>query len=198
MTDFSLRPPIPNPLRGHERFDGLDATVLDFWRFALSDLKMNNVRGYLAEFLVAQAVRATGTRVEWDAYDVLAPDGTRIEVKTSAYVQAWDQRVTSRISFSGLKRRTWTARTGFSPEPTYNADVYVFAVQTARTHETYDALSTAQWKFYVTPRHVLQELGYSSIGLATLDRLIGPAVAYPELAESIRSASLANSVHPAP
>lgn len=44
-------------------------------------LRMNNVRGDLAEFLVARAVGATGPRVEWDAYDVLAPDGTRIEVK---------------------------------------------------------------------------------------------------------------------
>ena len=57
-----------------ERFAGLDATVTDFWRFALSDLRMNNARGYLAEFLVAQAVGATGPRVEWDTYDVLAPD----------------------------------------------------------------------------------------------------------------------------
>ncbi len=37
----------------------------------------------MAEFLVAKAVGAHGPRLEWDAYDVLAPDRTRIEVKSS-------------------------------------------------------------------------------------------------------------------
>ncbi|SPT53188.1 Uncharacterised protein [Actinomyces bovis] len=31
------------------------------------------------EFLVAQAVGATGPRVEWDPYEVITPDGTTIE-----------------------------------------------------------------------------------------------------------------------
>lgn len=152
MTEFPLQPPKPTPLQGNEPFKGIDATVTDFWRFALSDLKMNNVRGYIAEFLVARAVGAKGPRVEWDAYDVLAPDGTTVEVKTSAYLQAWEQRTTSRITFSGLKGRTWDTESGRSAEQTYNADVYVFAVQTATTHEEHDALSTSQWEFYVLPR----------------------------------------------
>jgi len=53
MSDLD---PGPSPLTGQEPFDGLDATVLDFWRWAMSDLRVNNVRGYLAEFLVAKAV----------------------------------------------------------------------------------------------------------------------------------------------
>ena len=81
---------------------GTDAKVVDFWRFALSNLRMNNARGYLAEFLVAKAVGSTGLRIEWDPYDVLAPDGTTIEVKTSAYLQAWDQYKLSTIQFTGL------------------------------------------------------------------------------------------------
>lgn len=85
MTTFPLQPPSPPPLRGDEPVQGTDTTVLDFWRFALSDFKMNNVRGYLAEFLVARAIGAAGPRVEWDAYDVVAPDGTTIEVKASAW-----------------------------------------------------------------------------------------------------------------
>lgn len=189
MTDFSLRPPKPTSLRGDEPFEGIGVTVMDFWRFALSNLQMNNIRGYLAEFLVARAVGAQGSRVEWDAYDVLAPDGTTIEVKTSAYVQAWEQRAVSRISFSGLKGRTWDPASGLGADQTYNADVYVFAVQTATTHEEYDALSTSQWQFYVMPRASLQELGYSSIGLPTLERHAGPPIAYVDLAKAIRTAS---------
>lgn len=56
--------PDPIALDGSEQFAGVDASVLDFWRFAMSDLRMNNVRGYLAEFLVARAVGATSNRVE--------------------------------------------------------------------------------------------------------------------------------------
>ncbi len=52
-------------------------TVLDFWRWALGDLRMNTARGYLAEYLVARAVDAKSAhRVEWDAWDVTAGDGT--------------------------------------------------------------------------------------------------------------------------
>ena len=38
MTDEWIRPPLRPPLAGRERFAGLDATVTDCWRFALSDL----------------------------------------------------------------------------------------------------------------------------------------------------------------
>lgn len=189
MTTFPLHPPSPPPLRGDEPVQGTDATVLDFWQFALSDFKMNNVRGYLAEFLVARAIGAAGPRVEWDAYDVVAPDGTTIEVKASAYLQSWEQRTTSRITFSGLKKRVWDTATGMSEEPTYNAEIYVFAVQTALTHEEYDLLSVSQWQFYVMSRPALQEIGYASIGLSTLRRHAGPAVTYSELADTIQSAS---------
>ena len=41
----------------------------------MSDLKTNNVRGYLAEFMVARAVGAVAPRVEWDSWDVTSPDG---------------------------------------------------------------------------------------------------------------------------
>ncbi|GAA1366667.1 hypothetical protein GCM10009612_50660 [Streptomyces beijiangensis] len=85
-----LHPLLP-PLSGTEPFAGLDDTVLDFWRFAISDLRTNAVRGYLAEFLVARAVGARTNRLEWDAYDILSPEGIRIEVKAGGYVQAWSQ-----------------------------------------------------------------------------------------------------------
>lgn len=181
-------PPHPFALDGSEPFAGLDAHVVDFWRFAMSDLRMNNVRGYLAEFLVARALGATGPRVEWDAYDVLAPDGTRIEVKASAYVQAWAQRRPSRITFTGLTGRTWTPAGGSSDDQTFNADVYVFAVQTAADHDSYDSLDTEQWQFYVLPRQVLAGRGTRSISLATLESLNAGPHPINALAEAITAA----------
>lgn len=192
MTDEPTwtSPPPAVPLTGAERFNGLDATVKDLWAFCMSDLKMNNVRGYLAEFIVSEAVGATGKRIEWDAYDVLSPSGVRIEVKSSAYMQAWDQRRPSKIVFTGLTGRTWSPQQGESPESTYNADVFVFCVQTAITHEAYDPLDINQWEFYVLSRESVVATTYKSLSLPALLRLTGGPIAYDELAEAIEGATV--------
>jgi len=156
----------------------------------MSDLKMNNVRGYLAEFLVSEAVGATGKRIEWDAYDVLTPSGVRIEVKSSAYIQAWDQRRLSKIVFTGLVGRTWSPQEGESAKATYNADVFVFCVQTAMSHEAYDPLDVTQWDFYVLSRAAVVATTYKSLSLTTLLTLTGGPVPYAELAVAIEAARL--------
>jgi hypothetical protein len=188
-NEWIVAPKQTDALTGEERFVGCDARVLDFWSYAMSDLRMNNVRGYLAEFLVAKAVGATALRVEWDAYDVLSPDGLKIEVKSAAYLQAWDQRRPSRISFSGLRGRTWTPQEGESAEATYNADIYVFALHTAEDHETYSALNLSQWTFWVLTRAVIAARGLASISLQTLRALAGDSVSFEDLASAISGSS---------
>lgn len=99
-------PSVTARLEGRERFCGLDATVADFWRWAFSDLRDNIIRGILAEFLVARAVGdERGQRIGWDNFDVLAPDGTRIEVKCSAFLQSWAQKRSSQLTFGRLSAR---------------------------------------------------------------------------------------------
>lgn len=185
--DWTVVPPVVR-LSGTERFVGIDANVTDFWSFALSDIKMNNARGYLAEFLVAKAVGADAVRIEWDAFDVATSSGITIEVKSSAYIQAWEQQGISTISFTGLRGRTWNPLTGSAPEATYNADVYVFCVETAKTHDEYNPLDVSQWEFYVVPKAVIESTGYNSIGLTNLTKLAGAPVAYANLAEAIATA----------
>lgn len=187
-TELWFSAPPATTLGGSERFVGCDANVTDFWAFAMSDLRMNNVRGYLAEFLVAKAVGAPGGRVEWDAYDVRSPEGIRIEVKSSAHLQVWDQRRLSRIAFTGLRGRTWTPQDGESSEATFNADVYVFCVQTAQAHAEYNPLDVSQWDFYVVSRDAIVNLGFKSIGLASLRRLTSGPVEYEELSDAIKKA----------
>lgn len=47
-------------------------TLGDFWAWGYSNILTNNLRGVVAEFLVATALGETGgTRTEWDAFDVL-------------------------------------------------------------------------------------------------------------------------------
>lgn len=90
-----------NRLTGDERFTIVDTPVRDFWAHALSNLQENTARGMLAEYLVAREVRAARDRIEWDAYDVRAPDGTTIEVKTSGHSQSRARTGTPAIAFPG-------------------------------------------------------------------------------------------------
>ena len=184
---MSFEPAELSDLEGGEPFDGLDADVLDFWRFAMGDLRTNNVRGYLSEFFVARAVGSNQKRVEWDPWDVTAPDGTRIEVKTSAYLQSWAQRTLSRPRFSVPRTFGWDAATNSrSTRAEFNADVYVFCLHEAKTHEEYDPLSLAQWTFYVAGRSAIEAHPGVSMGLSTLSRIAGEPVAYAELGAEIR------------
>jgi len=109
--------PVERPaLTGDEAFEGINASVTDFWRFAMSDLRMNNARGYLAEFLVARALGLDDVqRVEWDAYDLLVDDRIRVEVKSSAYPQAWEQpRLQRPVSFTLRSHPAPSPRSRFS------------------------------------------------------------------------------------
>jgi hypothetical protein len=175
-------------LRGDQPLRGIDATVADFWRFALGDLRMNNARGYFAEFIVASALGLRDARrVEWDAFD-LDWEGITIEVKSSAYLQAWDQRKLSDITFSGLTATRFHPRHQYDPAGRrFNAMVYVFAVQTATAHANYDALDLDQWDLYVIGRRDLEVRSQRSIGLKAVRELAGGATAVHELAERVRN-----------
>ncbi|MEU7112934.1 hypothetical protein [Streptomyces sp. NPDC046182] len=179
------------PLRGDEAFTGTPGPafkVMDFWRYAMPDLRTNTTRGLLAEFLVHRALGARVRNVEWESFDVLTGDGLRVEVKASAYVQGWDQRGPTPVRFTRLRGRAWSPQTGGPAESTYNADVYVFALHTAPDHAGYDPLDISQWSFYVLPGPEVEALAQDSLGLATLSRLAEPPVSYEGLAARVRSA----------
>lgn len=166
----------------------MDATVRDFWRFAMSDLRVNNTRGYLAEFMVTRAVGVTSLRVEWDDYDVLWDD-IRIEVKASAHLQVWAQRQPSQIRFTGLRSRPWgDIEAGLSPEKSYKADVYVLAAHTIRVHDAYDPLDVSSWSFFVVSRAQLASLNIDSLSLARVSALTDP-VGFSGLAAAIQTAA---------
>ena len=188
--DAWIVPPSASDIDGSDRFIGTDATVADFWKFALSDLRMNNARGYLAEFLVAKALGLDSVhRTEWDAYDLLL-DGIRIEVKSSAYLQAWEQPRPSRITFGGLQGTRYHPRHGYDPAgKQLNANVYVFCVHTAKRYEDYNPLDVKQWSFYLVKRSALQRLGYRSIGVDTVSRLANGETAWPELHAAVLEAA---------
>lgn len=181
--------PTPAPLfTGAEQFVGLDATVVDFWSYAIRDLRTNTTRGLLAEWLVSRAVGATGVQPEWAAFDVLTPSGTKVEVKSSAYLQSWGQAKHSDIRFMHLKTRAWDPKTGEADERTFNADVYVFCLQTAREHSAYNPLDISQWAFYVLPGATVRAINQRSIGLRGVEART-TRVPYSALAAAIEEAA---------
>ncbi|WP_099041317.1 hypothetical protein [Mycobacterium neglectum] len=194
MTGDMKFQPGPAPiLTGDERFTGLDHTVKDFWSYAARDLRSNVLRGVLAEWLVAKAVGATEPMPEWHAFDVLTPSGIHVEVKSSAYLQAWSQRELSTIKFSGLNAAKWDTELGPSDQRTFNADVYVFCVQTAQSHDAYDPLDVSQWDFYVLPRSRIESIGYRNSGLTRIKSMT-QRVSFDGLAAAIDQAAAKNPV----
>jgi hypothetical protein len=131
-------------------------------------------------------------RVEWDAYDVLAPGGIRVEVKTSGYLQSWHQTRLSDISFDIACKRSWYSDTNtYSSEVARSAHVYVFALHHHQEKATVDPLDLSQWIFYLLPATVLNERCATQrrIGLPSLMRMGAVAVAFEDLARQITIAA---------
>lgn len=173
-----------------------DAVLASFYRWGFSDLRSNATRGVLAEYLVGQAlgVDFSRPRVEWDAWDLQTPGGTKIEVKSSAYVQAWAPPARpGQVRYSGLLARHWvdvSAQVGsFTETPDVRADVYVFALQTCHDPGVYDALDLAQWEFRVVPGATVRSWNQMSIGLTQLEARGFTAVSVADLPVAVTTAT---------
>ena len=189
----------PEPQSGCEPFNAggkpLGPTLLNYWQWSGSDLVSNVERGVLAEFLVARALGLSEEpREEWGAFDVEVPSCGTVEVKSAAYIQSWEQRDYSRISFDIAKRTSaWNPKTGEYEEldpPRRVADVYVFCLLKHKCQETIDPLDVEQWDFYVVPTSRLDRSKWKEskrMGLGSLGELT-EAIPYGELNGEVRMA----------
>ena len=171
---------------------GKKHSLLEFWQWACSDVLNNTLRGLLAEWLVGTALGVTdGWRTEWAAEDLRTRDGTTIEVKSAAYVQAWAQKKASSIRFGIAPTTKWDGATGtYGQRPERSAQVYVFCLLGERDPQKVDPLDTRQWEFFVLPSAVLdaEVPGQKTVGLSSLRRLAAVQVGIEGLAEAIRAA----------
>jgi hypothetical protein len=182
---------------GNEPFhiDGepLKNSLLEFWQWSSSELVGNALRGMLAEYIVGSALGCVGeVRTQWDAYDLLTPDGIKVEVKSGAYLQSWKQNKLSAIQFGIRPTWTWEARKNRAlRERLRQADVYVFCLLKHREKDSIDPLNMSQWDFYVIPTSVLDErLGnQQTVSLSRLLRLEPTATDYLGLSGAVREAS---------
>ncbi|MCH5152603.1 MAG: hypothetical protein J1F68_01395 [Clostridiales bacterium] len=150
-------------MKGTEHFftdaGEIDKTVTDFWAWYASDLLSNILRGALSEFIVATAlgIDTKKTRVDWEAYDLQYGE-IRIEVKSSAYLQSWEQKFLSKLRFSIAPALIydWDKNT-YAGDLIRRSDFYVFCVFTCLNRSEANLLSMNQWQFYVLPTEVLNE-----------------------------------------
>jgi hypothetical protein len=163
---------ITEPKSGSEPFHSnrhaLRPTLLDFWRWSVSDLVSNATRGRLAEFIVANAlgISISGVRDEWSPFDLRTEEGIKVEVKSAAYIQSWFQSKLSAISFRTPRTRAFDPETNsMEPEARRQADVYVFAVLKHQEKSTIDPLNVDQWEFYVVPTATLDGRTRSQYGI---------------------------------
>lgn len=184
------------PLTYNEK--ALNFSLLDFWRWSVSDLLSNATRGRFAEFIVATStnIDMTQLRDEWGAYDLETPHGIKLEIKSAAYIQSWFQRTLSKISFSTKATLYWDGLTNKqSDTKKRHADVYVFCLLHPTNKLTVDPLNMNDWEFYVMAMQELNNYTRSqhSISLKSLQRLTEP-VLYDKLDEAIKRKHELNSV----
>ncbi|MCG3202202.1 MAG: hypothetical protein NFCOHLIN_02081 [Gammaproteobacteria bacterium] len=161
----------------------VDAT--DFWKWAYSDFLSNAQRGVLAEYIVAMAAGCTDRpRVEWDACDLRAPSGMKIEVKCGAYLQSWEQKTHSAIRFDIAPKRGWNATTNeYAQVASRSSHVYVFCVFAAEEKSTAEPLNLDEWIFLACPTRTLDERfgNQKSVRLRALEALDLPRLGFEAL-----------------
>lgn len=167
-------------------------SVLDFWRWSSSDLLGNTLRGVLAEYIVATAFDVTrNSRIEWAEYDLLTQEGLKLEVKSAAYLQSWQQKALSKINFGIEPKKTplGTNIANSTATKCRHADVYIFCLLHHRDMLTVNPLDLEQWTFYTLPTKTLDaECGKQK--RLSLSRLLSlrPLVAtYTELVSQVQS-----------
>lgn len=164
---------------GKEQFylndKNLQLDVLSFWKWSSSELLGNALRGVLAEFIVASTIDILhNPREEWDAYDLKTKNGLKIEIKSSSYLQSWEQAELSKIIFGIQPTVKWDNLTNKrTTEKTRQSDIYIFCVLSHKDKNSVDPLNLSQWDFYILETKVLNEkvTTQKTITLSSLLRL---------------------------
>ena len=164
----------------------------NFHHYAYSHLINNTTRGHLAEYIVALALGVQNkARVEWDVFDLTGPDGTKVEVKSAARVQAWhdEKSKPSSIQFNVGPTRAWDPEKGYDAERKRQADVYVFALYDGNQKANEALLDTNNWRFWILSADRLGEAigNQASLGIARLKELAeGGPLSFEALAAEVK------------
>jgi len=171
----------------------MSTSIMEFWAWNSSDLLNNTLRGAYAEYLVSKALELelTESRIDWDAYDVKYGN-VRIEVKSSAYLQAWEQSKPSAIRFSIAPAQAWSSSTWYDGKAIRHSDFYIFCLFTCKERKNANPLNLDQWDFYALPTLIIDQKcgGQKSISLSALLKLGAVKCSYNELKTYVDNESI--------
>lgn len=142
-----------------DEFIGLDRSLDEFRRWALSDWKSPTTRALLAEYYVRCALGLDGEPAgDWEYVDIHLGNG-KIEVKASAYLQparGGDMKRTSPRFDIKEKEWAWSKEAWEwmrSESPKRWADCYVLCLESADAAS--GLLDLSQWEFFVLSTPVI-------------------------------------------
>ncbi|MCL1986755.1 MAG: hypothetical protein FWG64_02130 [Firmicutes bacterium] len=163
----------------------------DFWRWQSSDLLNNTLRGVLAEFIVAKALNIDTEmpRLNWDSYDLLFNGKIRIEVKSSAYLQSWEQNSDSAIRFT-IRPTKELATVGSSHlARSRQSDLYIFCLFTERNKEIANPMMLDKWEFYPVLTAVLDDVApnQKTMGLSSVVEICPQPFDFYSLLDGVNS-----------
>ncbi|MEL6560130.1 MAG: hypothetical protein AAFQ94_18215 [Bacteroidota bacterium] len=171
---------------------------LNFWKYAYSDFLDNRNRAALGEFIVAKALGIKESPYSsWESYDMETADGTKIEVKTSGYIQTWNEEKHSVPSYGIAKKQGWDENSNdFDGVVTRQADVYVFCLhhEVCKPKEA-NPLNLGNWTFYVASTKLIEKelKDQKTVRISTLTNVLGcKAVEYVDLKRMIKLAGEEN------
>lgn len=165
--------------------------VTDFWRWAFSTLEDNTLRGIVGQYIVAWAIGADNVvHDSWQAYDLLAPNGRKIEVKTTSFAQIWKYGEKNRRPLFVIKpTRYYTHEKGLEDKVSYNADIYVLCYYSWTDSNSMDVTNISHWKFWVFSLSELLSIlnGKKSISVKKLEQLCSKPLTAFELKDAVLS-----------
>ena len=189
----------------------LQYTMLDFWKWAYSNLSHNMLRGKFAEFIVKSALDKSGYTLNPEVimgiepFDLNGPRlpfgnrNARLEVKSAAYLQSWDIRhpekgldsINPTFSIAPAKLPDKDGDFNKDAPRQRNNDVYIFSLYTAKSRRC-NILDLSWWEFYIIPTFVLDEnpelAERKTISLKKIKQLNIQPTAFQDLCEEIVTA----------
>ena len=149
----------------------------------------NALRGVLAEFIVASTIDILDKpREEWDAYDLKTKNGLKIEIKSSSYLQSWEQLKLSTISFGIQETSDFDYKTKkYDKQKMRQSDIYIFCVLSHKDKNSVDPLNLSQWDFYILETKILNEKvkTQKSITLSSLLKLNPTKIKYDNIKQTV-------------
>lgn len=173
-----------------KNWNNLSIKVKDFWWRWFSQLVTNNLRGILAEYIVASDIGITEkTREERDAYDLITSEKIKIEIKSASYIQSREQKKLSSISFS-IRPTYWYSTEKNKREEIIKrqSDIYIFCLLAHQNQETLNPLEMNQRDFYILPTKVLEQKvpTQKTISLQKLQKIWAKKTYYGEIYNNIK------------